>query len=176
MASEYINNRKLEDNIEQFQNAKRTKARCLLVIEDLKDTISRKSVRKAIIKTETEALILFSVAYEQAQSEFKEAESKLAGDFFLLSENLTRYFKFHLIEPDDAIQEGVMICFEKVDRFVATKGKAFNYMTTCVANHYRQLHRTSKNYNELKKKFFTFKQTCETRIIIKNGKETMFFK
>lgn len=175
MGSEYINNSQLEQNIRKFQNAKRAKARCLLVIEDLNGTIRRKAKRKANVTQNHKTLCSFRVSYEQAEVEYKEAEFKLAGDFFLLSENLTRYFKFHLIEPDDAIQEGVMICFEKVDRFIPSKGKAFNYMTTCIANHYRQLHRTSKNYNELKKKFFTFKQTCDSKTIIKNGKETMFF-
>ena len=73
--------------------------------------------------------------------------------FYLLSENIVRYRKFNLIDADDAIQEGVMICFEKVDRFDPSKGKAFNYMTTCIINHFRQLYRTARNYNELKKKY-----------------------
>jgi hypothetical protein len=175
MTNEYINNSTLEKNITQFQNAKRMKARCLLVIEDLNGTIRRKAKRKVDSTKNKEMLHIFQTIYTQANATYLEAELKLASDFFLLSENLTRYFKFHLIEPDDAVQEGVMICFEKIDRFIPTKGKAFNYMTTCVANHFRQLHRTSKNYNELKKKFFTFKQTCDGKTIIKNGKETMFF-
>ena len=175
MASEYINNQQFERNIAQYQNAKKKKARCLLVIEDLRDTIKRKGVRKVICTSERKVLKLYQLTYQSAENEYKDAEIKLATDFFLLAENLTRYFKFHLIEPDDAIQEGVMICFEKIDRFNPIKGKAFNYMTTCCANHFRQLHRTSKNYNELKKKFFTFKQTCEQRTIIKNGKEIPFF-
>ncbi len=46
-----------------------------------------------------------------------------------------------------------MICFDKIDRFDPSKGKAFNYMTTCILNHYRQLYRTARNYNELQRKF-----------------------
>jgi DNA-directed RNA polymerase specialized sigma24 family protein len=56
------------------------------------------------------------------------------------------------------VQEGVMICFEKIDRFDPKKGKAFNYMTTCVLNHFRQLYRTARNYNELKRKYLDFVQ------------------
>jgi hypothetical protein len=175
MASEYINNPQFERNIAQYQNAKKMKARCLLVIEDLRDTIKRKSIRKATCTSERKVLKSYQLTYQSADSDYKDAEMKLAVDFLLLAENLTRYFKFHLIEPDDAVQEGVMICFEKIDRFNPMKGKAFNYMTTCCANHFRQLHRTSKNYNELKKKFFSFKQTCEQRTIIKNGKEIPIF-
>ena len=56
-----------------------------------------------------------------------------------------------------------MICFEKVDRFNPNfvgkngqKAKAFNYLTTCCLNHYRQLYRTAKNYIELKKRYQDF--------------------
>jgi DNA-directed RNA polymerase specialized sigma24 family protein len=63
-----------------------------------------------------------------------------------------------LIDQDDAVQEGVMICFEKIDRFDPKKGKAFNYMTTCILNHFRQLYRTARNYNELKRKYLDFIQ------------------
>lgn len=58
------------------------------------------------------------------------------------------------------MQEFVMICFDKMERFdpnyigkSGKKAKAFNYMTTCILNHYRQLYRSARNYNELKKKF-----------------------
>jgi hypothetical protein len=176
MGSEYINNIELEKNIAELQKAKKSKARYALVIEDLKDTILRKSIRKNNLENEKEKLEYFTLLCSEAQNSYKEVELKLSAAFFLLSENLTRYFKFHLIEPDDAIQEGVMICFEKIDRFIPTKGKAFNFFTTLTANHYRQLHRTSKNYNELKKKFYIFKQASETKTIIKNGKEVPFYK
>jgi len=56
-----------------------------------------------------------------------------------------------------------MICFEKVGRFDPNyvgkngqKAKAFNYLTTCCLNHYRQLYRTSKNYLELKRRYQEF--------------------
>jgi hypothetical protein len=65
----------------------------------------------------------------------------------------------------------VMICFEKIDRFDPRKGKAFNYMTTCILNHFRQLYRTARNYNELKKKYLKHLQIVVSRTIVKNGKE-----
>lgn len=82
----------------------------------------------------------------------KELEEELTKLFYLLADNILRAFKFH-IDRDDALQEGVMICFEKLDRFKPERGKAFNYYTTCTLNHYRQLYRTAKNYNELKRRF-----------------------
>jgi len=95
----------------------------------------------------------------------------LAIAFYTLSENIVRYAKFNLIDPDDAVQEGVVICFEKIDRFDPRKGKAFNYMTTCILNHFRQLYRTARNYNELKKKFHDFLQVQMSTTMIRNGRE-----
>lgn len=83
----------------------------------------------------------------------QELEGRLTELFYLLADNILRAFKFQLIDRDDALQEGVMICFEKLDRFKPERGKAFNYYTTCTLNHYRQLYRTAKNYNEFKKRF-----------------------
>ena len=45
----------------------------------------------------------------------------------------------------DATQEGVLVCFEKVDRFLPKKGRAFNYMTTCIISHFRQIYKRQKN-------------------------------
>jgi len=146
-----------------------------LIIEDIKDTVKRKKSRNVVATKNKKLLKIYLQEYNEAETEYFRTQEKLAHDFFILSENLTRYFKFHLIEPDDAIQEGVMICFDKVDRFVLSKGKAFNYMTTCIANHFRQLHRTSKNYNELKRKYHNFQQTTQNKTIIKNGKEIMSY-
>lgn len=86
-------------------------------------------------------------------ADYQRAQDDLAHLFYLLAENIIRAFKFQLIDRDDALQEGVMICFEKLDRFNPAIGRAFNYYTTCTLNHYRQLYRTAKNYNELKKRY-----------------------
>jgi hypothetical protein len=176
MAAEYINNKQFEKNISHYQELKRVKMKCLYIIEDINDTVIKKTLRQTLNDKEKENLKKYQTQFVTIDIECKDIEIQLASDFFLLSENLTRYFKFHLIESDDAIQESVMICFEKLDRFNSKKGKAFNYLTTCVVNNLRQMHRTSKNYNELKKKFFNFKQTCELKTIIKNGKEIPLFE
>jgi DNA-directed RNA polymerase specialized sigma24 family protein len=97
------------------------------------------------------------------QIEYNLSAKDLTDAFYLLAENIIRAFNFQLIDKDDALQEGVMICFEKVDRFNPNyigkngqKAKAFNYLTTCCLNHYRQLYRTAKNYIELKKRYQDF--------------------
>jgi len=69
-----------------------------------------------------------------------------------LSENIVKYAKFSHIDQDDSIQEGVVICFERAEKFDPAKGKAFNYMTTCILNHFKQLYRAARNYQELKRR------------------------
>lgn len=104
------------------------------------------------------------------QEEFDAAQRELADAFYILAENIIRAFKFQMIDRDDMLQEGVMICFEKLNRFdpdyrtaSGGKSKAFNYFTTCTLNHYRQLYRTAKNYKQLKERYFEFlsKKNCE---------------
>lgn len=84
------------------------------------------------------------------KNDFEKAQIELATAFYTLAKNIIRAFKFQLVDKDDALQEGVMICFEKLHRFDPNIGRAFNFCTTIILNHYRQLYRTAKNYNELK--------------------------
>jgi hypothetical protein len=149
MANEYLNNAYLESIIARFQEAKRECLRCEMIAEDNMCRDQRRN-RKQRDKNNFDL--------EEAKGRFSVAQSELATAFYLLSENLVRYAKFYLIDPDDAIQEGVLICFEKIDRFDPSKGKAFNYMTTCIFNHLKQNHRTIRNYNELKRKYHDFLQ------------------
>lgn len=98
----------------------------------------------------------FKVAKDNIHSDRNEyliAQKELTEAFYLLAKNIIRAFHFQLIDSDDALQEGVMICFEKLHRFNPEKGRAFNFCTTIILNHYRQLYRTAKNYNELKNKY-----------------------
>jgi DNA-directed RNA polymerase specialized sigma24 family protein len=95
--------------------------------------------------------------------EFERSEKALAEAFYILAENIIRAFKFQMIDRDDMLQEGVMICFDKLNRFDpnyttahGTKSKAFNYFTTCTLNHFRQQYRTAKNYKQLKERYFEF--------------------
>lgn len=126
MANEYIINAKLEEVIVEFQEAKK-----------IKDTS------------------------EECMAEYDQLQEQLAYFFYELSKNIVKAFNFKLIDYDDALQEGVLIALQKVDRFDHTyvgkngqKAKAFNYMTTCILNHFRQLYRGAKNHHELQKKYY----------------------
>lgn len=86
--------------------------------------------------------------------EYKEVQKELSYAFYLLSKNILRAFHSYLVDEDDALQEGVLICFEKMHRFDFARGStAFNFFSTIIWNHYRQLYRTAKSYNDLKLKF-----------------------
>ena len=154
MANEYLNNKNFESLISRFLQCKKEKLTYEMLMEDIRQTKLRTANRKKYKKPDNWEEI--ENAFELVMASHKEIQDEITIAFYLLSENIVRYRKFNLIDPDDAIQEGVMICFEKVDRFNPEKGKAFNYMTTCIINHFRQLYRTARNYNELKKKYHDF--------------------
>lgn len=171
MSSEYLNNKFFEKIIIQFQNSKREKLRLETLIEDIKITINTKIKKNINFLSNKEDLKNKEDLYLIANKDHDEAKKHLAIAFFTLSENIVRYAKFQLIDMDDAIQEGVMICFDKINRFDPRKGKAFNYMTTCILNHFRQLYRSARNYNELKKRYLKHVQFFQNHSMIKNGKE-----
>lgn len=175
MANEYINNKTFESIIYGFQYFQRQKFKYEMIIVDLKETNDRKIKKYKDKKTknkleETEAL------YKNFCEQHKNYQNQLAHAFYILSENIANYAKFSGIDIDDAIQEGVLICFEKINRFDPRKGKAFNYMTTCILNHFRQLYRSARNYNELKKRYQDFLEEKFDNLIIRNGKELMGYK
>lgn len=66
---------------------------------------------------------------------------ELAQCFALIAFNLFRAFKMDRVEQDEAIQEGVLICILKVDRYEIGRAPAFNFFTTCILNQWRQLYR-----------------------------------
>jgi DNA-directed RNA polymerase specialized sigma subunit len=171
MSSEYLNNKFFEKIICQFQNSKREKKRLEILIDDIKFTINRKNNKNINCLDNKSDLIEKESGHREVSQEYEDSKKKLAIAFFTLSENIVRYAKFQLIDVDDAVQEGVMICFEKINRFDPRKGKAFNYMTTCILNHFRQLYRSARNYNELKKRYLKHVQFFNNQLIIKNGKE-----
>jgi DNA-directed RNA polymerase specialized sigma subunit len=170
MANEYLNNRTFESVIQSFQYFKRQKAKYELIIADLQESHNRR-VAKYGDDAKKAPLEESEKHYKEVCAQFKEYQEQLAYAFYILSENIANYAKFNGIDIDDAIQEGVLICFEKIDRFDPRKGKAFNYMTTCILNHFRQLYRSARNYNELKKRYHTFLQEKLEKVIIRNGKE-----
>lgn len=154
--TEYLNNKNFEILIVKFQQAKRERIKYQMFMDDIVATELRTLKRGKYQKPSSRLSI--ETAYHVVASEFSEVQDELAMAFYTLSQNIVRYAKFNLIDHDDAVQEGVMICFEKIDRFDPKKGKAFNYMTTCILNHFRQLYRTAKNYNEIKRKYLEFLQ------------------
>lgn len=176
MSTEYLNNKLFEQTICKFQKSKRMKTRYELILDDLNCTTERKSLRCSDNQWDKRMICKFTHLFNTTVNDYNTSQSALAAAFYTLSENLVKYARFNLIDPDDAVQEGVMICFEKVDRFDSRKGRAFNYMTTCILNHFRQLYRTARNYNELKKKYHDFLQIQMTKAIIKNGKEISTYK
>jgi len=178
--NEYLNNRFFESVIVKFQTSKREKIMREFILEDLKKSQERRMKRNRNKKRGdqlNELLEKNDKRYKIVCKEFHESQDNLAILFYTLSEKIVQYAKFHFIDDDDAVQEGVVICFEKVDRFNpeyvgknGQKAKAFNYMTTCILNHFRQLYRTARNYQELKRKYLDFLQTELEKIVIHNGK------
>jgi len=168
MATEYLNNKQFEKEIRRFQRSKTDKAKYELILEDLSVSYKRTLRKNKQIRL---LLVTNKNAYRTASDDYLSSQDSLAGAFFTLSSNIVNYARFNNIDPEDAVQEGVMICFDKIDRFDPRKGKAFNYMTTCILNHFRQMYRSQRNYAELKRKYQEFMQIQVNRTIIKNGKD-----
>ena len=150
MSTEYLNNKAFESIIIKFQQAKKNKHKMHLLRKDLETQTQAVNSKYQTIRI---PLQLTEQDVYKADADFTEAQGILAHAFYTLSQNIVRYAKLSNIDEDDSVQEGVLICFERAEKFDPDKGKAFNYMTTCILNHFRQLWRTAKNYNELKKKY-----------------------
>jgi hypothetical protein len=143
MSNEYLNNRTFEKLIINFQETKKNKLKYEILHEDV-EIHKKNSKDKVLFIPLTQPL--------EAQKNHLEAQTELAKAFYTLSENIVKYAKFSHIDQDDSIQEGVVICFERAEKFDPAKGKAFNYMTTCILNHFKQLYRAARNYQELKRR------------------------
>lgn len=174
MANEYLNNKNFESLISKFITIKRNKVKFETLLEEIKETEKRTSKRTPFEKPE--AWDSIEKEFDEYLKKYNDLQVDLTIAFYLLSENIVRYRKFNLIDADDAIQEGVMICFEKVDRFDPSKGKAFNYMTTCIINHFRQLYRTARNYNELKRKYHEHLSISVEQVHVSNNKNKGNYK
>lgn len=171
MSTEYIDNKAFEIIIANFQKTKKLKSRYEFLVEFYQEMIENKKKNKKNIDRDKSFLIQFQAEQIKNNSQFHSNKEHLCGQLLLLAQNVVRYTKFNLIDADDAVQESVMVCFDKIDRFVPSKGKAFNYMTTVIWNSLRQLYRGAKNYNEFKKKLGIFLELSEGRTAIKNGKK-----
>jgi len=165
MGSEYLNNGTFTEIIEQFQGCKRAKSRYEFILEDLRSAQNGKDVvRKNMLDA-------YEREYAACCSQYSQCQEKLISAFHLLAQNIANYTRYHGVDVDDAIQEGVLICMEKVDLFDRRKGKAFNFMTTCIHHHLKQQWRSARNYTELKKKYHNHIQGTAGNTIIRNGKE-----
>lgn len=149
----YLDNKVLEKSILDYKTLKKEKKSYELIIEDLEESFQYNNSKKDIYNNKIKE-------YNLICSNLDVIHKNLANEFTTLAEHIIKYKKFNFVEFDDAMQEFVMICFDKMERFdpnyigkSGKKAKAFNYMTTCILNHYRQLYRSARNYNELKKKF-----------------------
>jgi len=168
MSSEYLNNKFLEGAIFNFQKYKQEKVKFELIADDVQSSTEKRLKNK---KSLNHDLAFYLSERTRVCLEFKESQHQLATAFYTLSEHLVRYAKDIIVDCDDAVQEGVMICFEKIDRFHPDKGKAFNYMTTCILNHLRQIYRSNKNYKLLKERYKEFIISKFGNTVMKNGRE-----
>lgn len=81
--------------------------------------------------------------------------------FYPLAEEVVNYFgKVSSHERDDAIQECVLIAFEKLHRFDPEKCKAKNFFTTLMLSILRMIYRKTANYVELKSKYQEHLRKC----------------
>src|ERR1017187_3279651 len=111
MATEYLNNKSFEIIIAKFQELKRDKSKYQFLLEDLSESCKRKGVKSCAKLKEVEE------KYRLVMVDFVLYQNQLAACFQKLAENISRYAKFNYVDPDDAIQENILICFEKVERF-----------------------------------------------------------
>lgn len=91
----------------------------------------------------------------ERQEDFLAAQLELTKSFYLLADGILRKHRFYNVDWDEALQEGVMICFEKMHRFDQRLGRAFPFCTQIILNHYKQLWRTAKNHHTLMQKYHT---------------------
>lgn len=91
------------------------------------------------------------------------AALELNNCFTNLVDGVIKYAKMPL-DKDDMRQEGLIVCWEKLDRYNPNAGKAFNFFTTCVLGHFRQLYRSSRNYLELKERYAKFLAAKKRRV------------
>ena len=99
-----------------------------------------------------EELILKFSKLTKRHKQYKIVQAQITENFYILVKNIQSSFKF-AIDADDCIQEGVLICLTKLHCFDPSKGKAFNYFTTTILNHFRQIYRKQKCFLDFKVKY-----------------------
>lgn len=165
---EYLNNKFLEKLIKKFKKSQQEKVKFQFLLEDIKISAETRFKNN---KEPIHSLQEYTDNYNRASQDYYDSEKELANAFYILSEHLIIYAKDIITDPEDSMQEGVVTCFQRLNKFDPDKGKAFNYLTTCVLNHYRQHWRTYKNYKQFKEKYKDYLCSKYNNVVIKNGKE-----
>lgn len=163
---EYLNNKNLELNMKSFfEIVSKLKEIKLGLAEDISRGVHDIKIKKHI---------------KDLTSLYKDLEliqENLGKDFYELSKRIVGSKNWFLLDKEEAIQESVMICFQKIEKFDFSRGSAaFSYLTTCIIHHLKQLHRTVKNHNELKKKYIEFVEVTNNNMFVKNGREALDLK
>jgi len=144
---DYVNNKLLENNILLFQKYLKTKKKFDYLKVDYE-------IHKLNVGESKTVLQFDAKLYEENNKKLKEVQDYLATEFFILAQDIVRFTNYQSVDVDDAVQEGVYICLSRVERFDPTRGsKAFNFLTTCLIHHLRQIYRSNKNFIELKRKY-----------------------
>jgi len=121
-----------------------------LLIEEEQDRIARLAIRNPISQ---DKLLIHQSCLAAANKEWRDSQDELTAMYYKLVTNIVGYSKFKLIDPQDSIQDTVMLLLDKTIKFDVSKGKAFNYLSTVVLNNLRQLFRSAKHFVETKRKF-----------------------
>ena len=114
MATEYLNNKYLENAILNYLESRRNKAKLEMIVEDLNISIKSKMHHD---------YDHYLAELKKSKTTYEESQTNLATAFYVLSQNLARYAKDIIIDTDDTVQEGVLICLLKIDKFKPGKGK-----------------------------------------------------
>lgn len=85
-------------------------------------------------------------------------KDELGRCLMLLAENIVKTFRFQGLEESDMISECVVIVLTKIHRFNPEYGHAFNYCTTVMLNHLRQMYR--KQVSEYDRKVRLYEERC----------------
>src|ERR1035437_942968 len=107
MATEYLNNKRLEDILGRHQKSKKEKNKYKIIVETLTDDIARKKSRNIDVSVDVEKLKEYKELHNKAILDFNSCDTEITTAFYTLAENIVRYTKFNLLDPADSVQECV---------------------------------------------------------------------
>lgn len=155
MSSKYLENRALEEAIDDYRWSRRNLTKLNMLLEDVNQTIEDLQSFPSTVKSHKiwKKAIQDEISKEEMLRIPK--EERLARYFYLMAENIIRKPIFKSIEEDDAIQESVIICMEKIGHFDTRKGKAFSYVTQMIFHRFLHIMRNTGVYIRLKQRYLT---------------------